>query len=361
MSQVEAVDVFSVAVPTPQTLSNSQKQFTEYHFVIARVRTALAEGWGWAYTQGVAGDLVGRLASSLLQPAVIGREPSHTNLIWRDWAAAAYSIGMTGLFRLGCAALDIALWDVLAREQGKSLTDLLGGAVKTAVPGYFSHLNLLQEDEAMVEEATAARQQGFRQWKMKVGRTMAEDVGRIRRVKELGLEVMVDANQKFLRDEAVRRALAYRDAGAWFLEEPVSATDWDGYRTLASLGLLTIAGGESLYQPEWFDILDTTGVQVWQPDIFRVGGITPLLPLLHKAAGRHQSVMLHCGEELATPIAMAFDIVRMVEHLPAIGLYELGLVDQRLAWQDGLAVPLAGPGHGVRFAEDRLREFRQLG
>jgi L-alanine-DL-glutamate epimerase-like enolase superfamily enzyme len=361
MSRVERVDVFSVAVPTHQRLSNSQKQFSEYHFVIARVWTDAACGWGWAYTQGVGGDLVGRVASKLMGPTVVGRDPAQRTALWREWATQAYSLGMTGVLRLGCAVLDIALWDVWARETGRSLTDALGGAVKPTVPAYYSHLNLWQDDDALEDEARTALGGGFTQWKMKVGRIqLQEDLERIRRVKALGLEVMVDANQNFLKDEAVRRAYAYRDAGAWFVEEPVRATDWDGYRAVSQIAQLTVAGGESLYQPEWFEVLAQTGVHVLQPDIFRIGGLTPLVSLMAVAEARRWPLMLHCGEELATPVAMAFDLVGMVEHLPAIGLYELGLIKDPLPASGGTLRPLQGPGHGVIFDEKTLGELRHI-
>ncbi|PSR19958.1 MAG: hypothetical protein C7B45_17355 [Sulfobacillus acidophilus] len=75
---------------------------------------------------------------------------------------------------------------------------------------------------------------------------------------------------------------------------------------------------------------------------------------------RHQSVMLHCGEELATPIALAFDVVGRVEHLPAIGLYELGLISERLPYANGMLTPFNGPGHGVVFDVERLGDLRRL-
>lgn len=359
---IEKVNVYAVAVPPQTIIGNSQRNFSEYHYILAEVLTPHAVGWGWSYTQGVGGDVVARIAKNILAPTLIGRDVWHRGPIWDGFVSESYSLGFAGPYRLATAALDLALWDAAARSVGRPLTDLLGGIRRTRVPAYYSSINLNFSDQALAEEVDAVSRLGFRHYKMKVGKPdVRDDVRRIAMARDKGLAVMVDANQRFLADEALQRAVLYRDAGAYFLEEPVAATDWEGYRRLGKMEGLVVAGGESLYQPEWLPILAATGVGVVQPDVFRIGGLTPLMSIIAQAPLWGTRIMIHCGEEIALQVAAAMPQVGMVEHMPAISLAAVGLVDTPIRVDHGeLSLP-EGPGHGWDFDPVRIGEFRPLG
>jgi L-alanine-DL-glutamate epimerase-like enolase superfamily enzyme len=326
---------------------------------MARVLTSRAQGWGWSYTQGVGGEMVAGIARTILAPTMVGQAVEARDAIWQRFYAASYSVGMVGMVRLAASALDIALWDAWARERGQNLSETLGGPIRAQAPAYYSSINLNSSLEALEEEARQARLQGFSAYKMKVGRPdLRDDQRRIQCVRALGLDVMVDANQRFSGAEAAQRVRGWRDAGASFVEEPIGAYDWEGYRQLAAQSDITIAAGESLYQPEWFPVLMQTGVKVIQPDIFRVGGLTPLQAVLSRASAKGVSVMLHCGEELAAWVALSSEVVGPIEHLPAIQLSELGLCEQTLRVGPGSVQPLTSSGHGVTFDIQHLGQFR---
>lgn len=361
---VEHVDLYALAVPPTTPLGNSQRRFDAYHYLVAVVHADNALGYGWSYTQGVGGEVVYAAARDVLVPALLGEDPWHTERIWARWRVATYSLGLVGAVRIAAAALDLALWDLKAKAAGRPLADLFSGPLVTAVPAYWSSVNLTFPPEQLAAEAAQAARAGFGRYKMKIGKpTLAEDLERIRIVREAagsGVEILVDANQAFSADEAVRRGRALLDHGVRFLEEPVPATDFAGYRRVAAIPGLTVAGGESLYQPEWLDILATTGVGFIQPDLFRVGGITPLLPLLARAPVHGPQVALHCGEEIAVVLAAAFPVIALVEHMPTTSLAAVGLVETSLTVRDGTIVVPTAPGHGVVFDPARLREFPSL-
>ncbi|MCL8207307.1 MAG: mandelate racemase/muconate lactonizing enzyme family protein [Actinomycetia bacterium] len=361
---VEHVDLYALEVPPTTPLGNSQRRFDAYHYLVAVVHADDAVGYGWSYTQGVGGAVVYAAARDVLVPALLGADPWQTERIWSAWRVATYSLGLVGAVRIAAAALDLALWDLKAKAAGQSLAALLGGPLLPAVPAYWSSVNLTFTPEQLAEEAAQVGRAGFGRYKMKIGKpTLAEDLERIRIAQEAagpGVEILVDANQAFSADEAVRRGRALVEHGVRFLEEPVPATDFAGYRRVAAVPGLTVAGGESLYQPEWLDVLAATGVGVIQPDLFRVGGITPLLPLLARAPVHGPQVALHCGEEIAVILAAVFPVITMVEHMPTTSLAAVGLVDTPLRVEDGVLVVPDAPGHGVVFDPARLRRFRSL-
>src|SRR4029453_512535 len=134
----------------------------------------------------------------------------------------------------------------------------------------------------LVEEAAAAKAQGFRGAKIKVGKpSIAEDVARLAAVRAaLGdaFEVMVDANQAFTVAEACRRAHASRDLMLGWFAEPLPGGDVAGHVELAAKVRKAIAVGESLYHPAHFrEYLERRACTVVQVDCARIGGITPWL------------------------------------------------------------------------------------
>lgn len=362
--KIEQVNLYALEVPPTTPLGNSQRQFSAYHYVLAEVMTEHEVGWGWTYTQGVGGVVIHDILRHVLIPSLIGQDPWHLNTIWQRWRNDTYSIGLVGAFRIAAAALDIACWDVAARSIRRPLTDLLGGALRDRVPAYASSVNLNFSLPQLEEEARGVLASGLHHYKMKVGKpTVEEDLERIRTVQEASahrVAIMVDANQAFQTDEALLRARAYANAGAIFLEEPVAATNWEGYRRLASFGDLTIAGGESLYQPELLYTLAETGIGIIQPDLFRVGGITPVLEIIKRSGILGPRLTIHCGEEIAVIVSACFQELAMVEHMPTTSLHQVGLTETMLPVQEGMLVVPTALGHGVAFERHRLAQFKNL-
>ena len=111
------------------------------------------------------------------------------------------------------------------------------------------------EAAALVDDAARAQAAGFGGCKLKVGRRPHDDVSRLAAVREAvgaGFEIMVDANQAFQVDEAIRRARLYQPLDlAWF-EEPLPAEDLGGHVRLLAQATLPVAVGESIYSLSHF-------------------------------------------------------------------------------------------------------------
>jgi len=128
---------------------------------------------------------------------------------------------------LALAAIDTAVWDARGKQLGVPLWQLAGGA-QGSVPVYdteggWLHLGV----DELVAGALGALAAGRRGIKIKVGKPDAsEDVARLRAVREAigpAAALMVDANQGFTRDEAVRRARLYEPFDLTWLEEPTTS------------------------------------------------------------------------------------------------------------------------------------------
>lgn len=222
--------------------------------------------------------VLAKLINDELAPEVVGEDPFMVRRI-KDklWKLTDYH-GSIGLGLFGISAIDIAVWDVMGRATGQPVWRLLGGQ-RDKVPTYamVGWLNFSIEEIKPI--CARAVEQGFRGVKMKVGApTLEEDVERIQAVRsEVGKDVklMVDANQVFSVNEALRRGRVYQELGAYWFEEPLRADDTEGLAFLAANLDIPIASGENNYGKRQFrDLLVKGAVDVVQPDLRRAGGIT---------------------------------------------------------------------------------------
>src|SRR5262249_33953584 len=146
-------------------------------------------------------------------------------------------------------ALDIALWDIKAKALGEPLHRLLGGA-RPSVPVYASAINLHLTKEQLVAQARSQLDQGYTQFKLKVGKPdLYEDVDRCKAGREVigpNSLLMVDANQKWGIGEAVQRCTLLAEISPYFIEEPLLSDDVHGHRKLRDAAGVPIAMGEQL-------------------------------------------------------------------------------------------------------------------
>lgn len=228
-------------------------------------------------------DVLAHLVNDVLGPAIIGDDPAFIRCI-RDklWQLTDYH-GSQGLALFGIAGIDIALWDLMGKAMGQPVWRLLG-AQRDRVPAYamVGWLNYsLDEIKGICEQAMT---QGFRGVKMKVGApTLEEDIARIEAVQSVvgrkGL-IMVDANQVFSLNEALRRGQVYQEMGCYWFEEPLRADDTDGLARLADALTIPIASGENNYGKRQFrDLFTHRAVDIVQPALRRAGGFTECLEI----------------------------------------------------------------------------------
>jgi L-alanine-DL-glutamate epimerase-like enolase superfamily enzyme len=227
--------------------------------------------------------VLAQLINDELAPAVVGADAFLIRGI-RDrlWKLTDYH-GTLGLALFGIAGIDIALWDAVGRALGQPVWRLLGGH-RDRVPAYAMVGWLNYDLETLKRVSTKAMEQGFVGVKMKVGApTLKEDVQRIEAVRAaIGPErlLMVDANQVFSLNEALRRGRVYEQLGCYWFEEPLRADDTAGLAQLARELDIPIASGENNYGKRQFRALfEQRAVDIVQPDLRRAGGLTECLEI----------------------------------------------------------------------------------
>jgi L-alanine-DL-glutamate epimerase-like enolase superfamily enzyme len=163
-----------------------------------------AHGFGFTYTVGHGGSAIHALLEDAIVPDLVGRDPRDVEAIWHELHAKLHFVGAGGVTAVAIAAADIALWDALAVAAALPLHRLLG-VHRPSIPAYASAVNLALSTAELVEQMSGYRAEGFRAVKLKVGKSLREDVERVRAVREAigdDCELMVDANMAWDLAEA---------------------------------------------------------------------------------------------------------------------------------------------------------------
>lgn len=346
---VVQVEVLLVDIPAKFPRQDAIQPFLKQETPMIRLTTrAGVVGVGYTYTLGTGGAAIFRLLADTLGPQLPGADARAVEALWWRLNRSINSISPGITASLALAAVDIALWDIRCQQAGLPLHLLAGGA-HARLPMYDTEGGWLNvDDDALVANAVSARDRGFHGFKVKVGRSLAEDLRRLRKVRDVlpdTMQMMIDANQIFTQGEAIHRAAAYAAAGAAWFEEPMPASDLRGHRLLRASTAMPVAVGETLQNPHVFrEYLQQDACSIVQVDAARVGGITPWLKVAHMAEAFNLPVAPHYLMELHVSLACAVPNATLIEHIPQLDV----LLSAPLVMSpDGYVTPPGVPGVGI--------------
>jgi L-alanine-DL-glutamate epimerase-like enolase superfamily enzyme len=232
-----------------------------------------------------------RLLESVFRPWVVGRTFPSPAAAFEELTTRSHTLalqaGEPGPIAQVIAGIDIALWDLAARQAGQPLWRLLGGR-RDRVPAYASGINP-DRAESQAQEAKAA---GFRAFKLKIGFGEDIDLANLEALRtSLGPDaaIAVDANQAWDLDQAIAMSQKLGRYSPMWLEEPLAADSPTlQWQRLAEVSPVPLAAGENLRGDAAFDEAIASGaLRVIQPDLAKWGGVTACLPLARRitAAG----------------------------------------------------------------------------
>jgi L-alanine-DL-glutamate epimerase-like enolase superfamily enzyme len=273
--------------------------------VVLRIHTdAGITGWASSSFGMIEGGprVVRTILEEEVKPVLIGKDPAFPRRIRADlWKTLEYQ-GVGGATQFAIAAVDIAIWDILGKNANLPVFKMLG-AFRDRMPvysmcgWYYDNDDDLSHLKRAISEAL---EQGYQAVKIKVGRgSLEEDARRIRLAQDLlgkGRRLMVDANQVFNRNDALRRGRVYQEMGCFWYEEPLPPQEMEGYSELAKELDMRIATGENLNTKYAFaDLISRRGADVVQPDNRRAGGVTEWMEIAAVADAYGLEVASHGG------------------------------------------------------------------
>jgi L-alanine-DL-glutamate epimerase-like enolase superfamily enzyme len=360
MPLIAAATVALVDVEVETVRTDAVQSFAKQETIVVEITTDEGlTGTGYAYTIGTGGHSVVELLRHSLLPLLPGQDSREIESLWKALHAATRATTVGALTSLALAAVDTALWDLRCLRANEPLWRVAGGAGRR-VPLYDTEHGWLQlPTDELVAGAVAAKENGWGGTKIKVGKPSAvEDAERLRAVREAtgpSFDIMVDANQSFTAAEAIRRAETFRDLDLFWFEEPLPADDVSGHVRLADSTSIPIAVGESMYSIAQFrDYLQRGAASIVQPDVARIGGITPWLKVAHMAEAFNVVVAPHFLMELHVSLVAAVPNGRYVEHIPQLR----AITTQEMEIVDGHALAPEAAGLGIAWNRDAMDNRR---
>lgn len=296
-----------------------------------------------------------------LGPQLIGKDPFDREYLLDLIAYHGNSCAKSGI--------DLALYDLMGKALGVSVSDLIGGSHRKRVMVAIEIAG--GPPDAMARECVAFMDKGVRAFKPKIGGYPEQDADRLRAIREaVGPEVSIraDANQGYTPKEAVRLCrLAEKHAvGLELLEQPVPSWDLQGMAAVRRSVDTLIEADESCYTiHDAMQIIRHEAADVLNIKIAKAGGLyhAKKIAALAEAAGLEcvLGTAFGLGVNIAAKLHLAASTVVVTD---AVEFTEIGLHDSLLEppWDACLALPLEdgclpvpdGPGFGVAFDDAKL-------
>lgn len=320
-----------------------------------------------------------------LKELVVGQNPTEPVALWDRLYKFTAMTGRRGAGICAIGALDMAIWDLYGKATGRPIWQLLGGAQKEFVTPYASLLpsgtTLEEYRRSLLEKARWAREFGFRAAKMEIcikgpyahnllregDDAIVELVGLCRDAAGPEMTMMVDVAYAWSDwKEALRVMRRIEPFDIFFLETPLASDDLEGYARLANATSIRIAAGEWLTTRfEFAELMDRGNIDVAQPDIGRVGGITEAMRVAQMAQDRGKLIVPHCwktgiGAAATAHFAAATSNCRFIEFLPpsvAESTLRRDLVQEELQIADGKLDLPRRPGLGIELNAAAVRRF----
>ncbi len=281
-------------------------------------------GIGFITGSPLSGPLIAQMITQVLAPALKGRDPRETELLWNHmYHDLLPRRGGDGLMRYAIAAVDIALWDIKSKALSQPLWQLLG-ARRASVPTYANCAHHLPVDQ-LAERAAQYVAAGHRALKIRGTRTFvtpAEATARVQAVREAvgeDVRLMVDVNGTWDVDTAVQQLKRWQRYNVYWLEEPVPPHDVAGYqRVRQRSGDTYIAGGEQhVGLMEFQALIDNDCIDIAQPNAAMTGGITDWLRIHAYASSQSVPVSPWNLQQVHIHLAAALHNVQWIEYFMA--------------------------------------------
>jgi L-alanine-DL-glutamate epimerase-like enolase superfamily enzyme len=276
--------------------------------------------------------------------------------------------GPGGVARHAMSGVDMALWDIRGKAAGQPVRRLLAADAPDAVPCYASVL-WPDRPEEVAASARDFAAQGYRAVKYgwgPMGPDLALDVELVAAARDaLGadIDLMVDAGRAWTVDEAMARVEALAPYEVYWLEEPLDPWDMAGYGRLSAASAIPIAAGEAIAQlGEYEQLLHQGGIQVVQPDLGRIGGLTAGQRIAAAAAATGARPVPHAygtGVLLAASAEWTAAARQpLTEYTRAPSPLARDLVRHTMAFRHGMLHLSDAPGLGVELDPAVVERYR---
>lgn len=326
------------------------------------------------YAPGPAFARASEEISTIIRDFLIGKDP----LKWKSYGFKAGPEVMKTYY-----AVEVALLDLVGKYEGCSISQLMGGRVRSTIKLYGSG-GMYMSPEKYAEEARAIQQMGFPAYKMRPGLGPEEDLRTLELMRKAtgpDMGLMVDAhtwwrmgNKSYTPEMIHELARAMSKFNPYWLEEPLLPEAHKEYKNLKEKGFVTIATGEHEQEYEGFeDLAQLQATDFLQMDVCCQGGFEMGLKVFDLAAAFKMKFAFHSwGTMLEVLAAAQLGVCRdesVVEWLEypcysspeKAGMYPFPLSDEilkeSLEIENGYLKMPSGNGLGLEVNEGVIQKY----
>ncbi|HSF96539.1 MAG TPA: mandelate racemase/muconate lactonizing enzyme family protein [Thermohalobaculum sp.] len=343
---------------------------------VAFVRVTDAEGrQGWGQVSTYNADITVQVLHRQVAPWVLGQDCTDLDDLLDLVTEREHKYPGSYLRRAMCG-FDTGVWDLRGKIAGKPVAELLGGSAGT-VRAYASSM---RRDITPADDALRLKrlrdEQGFTAFKMRagaeVGRGRDEWPGRTEEIiptmrRELGegVDLLIDANSCYAPARAIEVGRMLEDHGFCHYEEPCPYWELEWTKEVADALEIDVTGGEQDCDlTQWRRMIGMRAVDIVQPDVCYLGGLSRTLRVCRIAAEAGLPVTPHCANwSMVTLFTM-----HLLRAIPNAGKYLEFSIEgpEYYPWQydlfvespygivDGHATVTDAPGWGVEISPEWL-------
>lgn len=231
------------------------------------------------YAPGPGSEAVQQVIESTIGPFLTGRVLADPDALRIQFLNAT---GSDRELAKAYCCVEIALYDIVGKDRGVPVSELIGGRVRDRIRLYGS-AGMYMTPEGYAAEAAAVAALGFRAYKMRPAAGPEEDMRAVRLMREAvgpDFDLMVDAHtwwrmgdRSYSLESVEQLALYMADYDVAWLEEPLPPDDHAAYLALKEKDILPIASGEHEPNEErYLDLILTQAVDIVQMDVVCQGG-----------------------------------------------------------------------------------------
>lgn len=278
-------------------------------------------------------------------------------LIGKDALAIEERMGELDRFLVGNpaakCAVDLALYDLAAKRAGLPLYALLGGEKRTI---HTCKTIGIDEPDTMARAAAEVKRSGFPAVKVKVGADRAEDVRRIRAIRQAvgdGFPIRIDANQGWDPAEAVLALHELAPLDIEVCEQPVAHWDYAAMKHVRRRSPIPVMADESLFDHHDAHKLASMGACDWfNIKLAKAGGIRTAVKIDAIAQAAGIRCMVGCMTETRLALSAMAHFVSAHRNVRLVDLDSYTFLSEDpvvggIRYDGGLISLPDAPGHGA--------------
>ena len=367
-------------------VGNPPPRFGGRYFIFVKLTTdSGVTGIGEVYTATYSPHLVAKMIEEVAQRHVIGHDPFHIEMMWRNVYGRGYSLRPDLTTGGIVSGLEMAMWDICGKETGKPVYELLGGRVHDKLRAYtylyppvgvdvYSDDPVYNDPAAAAEAAVREVDRGFTGVKFDpAGRYSVFDgrqpalqamdlsVKMVRAVREAvgtRADILFGTHGQFSASGAIRLAKQLEKYDPLWFEEPVPPDSPEEIAKVARATSIPISAGERLTTKyEFHQLLKHGAASILQPNLGRCGGLLEAKKIASMAEVYHAQIAphLYCGPVVAAAniqLATCTPNFLILETIQGWQGFHSQVVKTSIKFENGFIIPPTEPGLGIELNEE---------